>query len=117
MATNLVMPTTFAASTEFSMPSGTATPAVTHDRRRVWLWVFLAVVAASQLYFVRELVAALALFAIVFVAIAAVVAGLYMLQKSWELAVARLAALRHPVMNITSVTNMASVGRENQKAA
>lgn len=99
------------------MPAGTATPAVTHDRRRVWLWVFLAVVAASQLYFVRELVAALALFAIAFLAIAAVIAALYMLQKSWELAVARLAALRHPVMNIASVTNMASVGRENQKAA
>ena len=93
------------------------------DTRRSWLWWFLAIVAASQLYFVRELVAAFALFAIAFVAIAFVVASLYMLQKSWELAVARLVALRHPVINLARVTNMASVGnmasasRENQKAA
>jgi hypothetical protein len=52
-----------------------------------------------------------------------VVASLYMLQKSWELAVARLAALRHPVISIAGVANMASAGnlanisRENQKAA
>lgn len=117
MATNMATPTTFAASAEFSMPTGTATPAVTPDRRRVWLWVFLAVVAASQLYFVRELVAAFALFAIAFVAIAAVVAGFYLLVKSWELAVARLASLRHPVMSIASVSNLASVSRENRKAA
>jgi small-conductance mechanosensitive channel len=93
------------------------------DTRRSWLWWFLAIVAASQLYFVRELVAAFALFAIAFVAIAFVVASLYMLQKSWELAVARLAAFRRPVMNLARVTNMASVSnmarvsRENQKAA
>jgi hypothetical protein len=117
VATNMATPTTFAASTEFSMPAGIATRAVTPDRRRVWLWMFLAVVVASQLYFVRELVAAFALFAIAFAAIAAVVAGLYLIVKSWELTVARLASLRQPVMRLASVTNMASVGRENQKAA
>jgi hypothetical protein len=94
-----------------------------NDTRRSWLWWFLAIVVASQVYFVRELVAAFALFAIAFVAIAFVVASLYMLQKSLELAVTRLAALRQPVMNMARVSNLASAGNmagvspENQKAA
>jgi hypothetical protein len=87
------------------------------DRGRMWLWGFLAVIALSQLYVVRELLAAFALFAIGFVAIALVVTSLYLLQKSWELAVARLAVLRHPVINLASVRNLGSVSRENQKAA
>ena len=93
------------------------------DIGRIWLWGFLAVIALAQLYVVRELLAAFALFALGFAALAFVVASLYMLQKSWELAIARLAALRQPVINMASVANMASVGtmanvsRENQKAA
>jgi hypothetical protein len=93
------------------------------DNGRIWLWGFLAVIALAQLYVVRELLAAFALFALGFAALAFVVASFYMLQKSWELAVARLAALRHPVISIASVANMASAGnlanvsRENQKAA
>ncbi|HMD07965.1 MAG TPA: hypothetical protein VKH63_10555 [Candidatus Acidoferrum sp.] len=87
------------------------------DHGRMWLWGFLAFIALSQLYVVRELLAAFALFAIGFVAIALVVTSLYILQKSWELAVARLAVLRHPVINIASVRNLGSVSRENQKAA
>ncbi len=93
------------------------------DTGRIWLWGFLAVIALAQLYVVRELLAAFALFALGFAALAFVVASLYMLQKSWELAVARLAAFRHPVIDIASVANLASVGnmanvsRENQKAA
>ena len=93
------------------------------DNGRIWLWGFLAVMALAQLYVVRELLAAFALFALGFAALAFVVASLYMLQKSWELAVARLAALRHPVISIARVANLASAGnlanisRENQKAA
>ena len=93
------------------------------DTGRNWLWGFLAVIALAQLYVVRELLAAFAIFALGFVALALVVVSLYMLQKSWELAVARLAAFRQPVMtmarvtNMTSVGEMARVGRENQKAA
>jgi hypothetical protein len=82
-----------------------ATTVVGKDHRRRWLWIFLAVLGASQLYFVRELVAAFALFALAFVAIAAVVITLYMLQKSWELAVARVAALRQPVLQVSPVTH------------
>jgi len=113
-----------ASSNANSKATGQTTgQAVRQDTHRSWLWWLLVIVAASQLYFVRELVAAFALFAIAFAAIAFVVASLYMLQKSWELAVARLVALRRPVLNLARVTNMASVGnmasvsRENQKAA
>jgi hypothetical protein len=81
------------------------------DNGRKWLWSFLAVLVMSQLYFVRELVAAFALFAVGFAMIALVVASLYTLQNCWKLAVARLADIRQPVMN------MASVSRENHKAA
>jgi hypothetical protein len=81
------------------------------DNGRMWLWGFLAVIVMSQLYVVRELLAAFALFALGFATIAFVVASLYMLQHCWELAVARLADIRRPVMNV------ASVSRENQKAA
>jgi len=93
------------------------------DSGRIWLWGFLAVIALAQLYVVRELLAAFALFAVGFAALAFVVASLYLLQKSWQLAVARLAAIRQPVINMATVADMASVGnmanasRENQKAA
>ena len=93
------------------------------DTGRIWLWGFLATIALAQLYIVRELLAAFALFALGFAALAIVVASLYLLQKSWELAVARLAALRQPVINMATVANMASAGnmasvsRNNQKAA
>ncbi len=56
------------------------------------MWWFLAVALALQLYFVRELLAAFALFALGFAAIAAMIASLYLLQKGWEAGVARVAA-------------------------
>jgi len=86
------------------------------DSGRIWLWGFLAVIALAQLYVVRELLAAFAIFTLGFAALAFVVGSLYMLQKSWELAVVRLAALRHPVMSMARATNLAAAGRENQKA-
>ena len=70
------------------------------DKGRKWMWWFLGIVAALQLYFVRELLAAFALFALAFAVIAGLVAGVYMLQKSWEVAVARLAASAHPVVGM-----------------
>jgi hypothetical protein len=93
------------------------------DTGRIWLWGFLATIALAQLYVVRELLAAFALFALGFAALAFVVLSLCLLQKSWELAVARFAAFRHPVINMAtvagmdSVDNMANVSREHQKAA
>jgi hypothetical protein len=87
------------------------------DSGRRWLWGLLAVIALSQLYVVRELLAAFALFALGFVALAIVVAGLYMLQKSCQVAMARLVSLRQPVIHMATVSSMASVRPENQKAA
>jgi hypothetical protein len=71
------------------------------DKSRKWMWWFLAVVVALQLYFVRELLAAFALFAVAFAAIAFVIGGLYMLQKTWAVAVERVADSKHPVMVMT----------------
>jgi hypothetical protein len=81
------------------------------DKRRMWLWGLLAVIVMSQLYVVQELLAAFTLFALGFATIAFVAAGLYMLQHCLELAVMCLADIRQSVMNV------ASVSRENQKAA
>src|SRR5258708_37641067 len=69
------------------------------DSGRKWMWWFLGVLAALQLYFVRELLAAFALFALAFAAIAIVIVSLYMLQKGWEVAVGRVADSNHRVVN------------------
>src|SRR5260221_3840757 len=63
----------------------------TKDNGRKWMWWFLGVLVALQLYFVRELLAAFALFAVAFAAVAFVIMSLYMLQKGWEVAVGRVA--------------------------
>jgi amino acid permease len=73
-------------------------PNTVKDFSRKWMWLFLACIAASQLYFVRELLAAFALFILVFAVIASLIAAVYMAQKSWEAGVARLMASRHPVV-------------------
>jgi hypothetical protein len=77
------------------------------------MWWFLGVVVALQLYFVWELLAAFALFALGFAAIAFVVASLYMLQKGWEVAVARVADSNHPVVNMArrGVSAVEELGR------
>jgi hypothetical protein len=72
----------------------------TKDNGRKWMWWFLGIVAALQLYFVRELLAVFALFAVGFAAVASVVIGVYMLQKGWEVAVHRVAESGHPVVNM-----------------
>ena len=48
----------------------------TKDKSRKWMWWFLGIIGAMQLYFVRELLAAFALFALGFAAIASVIAWL-----------------------------------------
>ena len=55
---------------------------------RLVRWLLVAGVSL-QIYFVQELVAAFAFFAIGFVAIAFVIVSLYILQKGWEAAVGR----------------------------
>lgn len=68
------------------------------DKGRKWMWWLLGSIAALQLYFVRELLAAFALFALGFLAIAGAVISLYALQRAWALTVDRVADSRHPVM-------------------
>ena len=70
------------------------------DSKRKWMWWFLGVVLALQLYFVRELLAAFAIFAVGFVAIAAVAVSLYMMQKVWEAGVQRVADSQHPAVEM-----------------
>jgi hypothetical protein len=72
----------------------------TTDKGRKWMWGFLGTLALLQTYVAWEVLAAFALFAVVFVAIATVVVGLYVTQKGWELAVARVAASNHPAVHI-----------------
>jgi len=70
------------------------------DKGRKWIWWFLGSLAALQIYFVQELVAALALFALAFAAMAIVITGLYLLQRSWATAVVRVANSRHPAIAV-----------------
>ena len=68
------------------------------DKSRKWMWWVLVSIAALQVYFVRELLAAFALFAMGFLAIAGVVVSVYMLHRAWAVTVDRIADSRHPVM-------------------
>jgi hypothetical protein len=60
------------------------------DKSWKWAWWLLLTGVGLQFYFVQELVAAFAFFAIGFAATAFVIVSLYMLQKGWEAAVGRL---------------------------
>ena len=62
------------------------------------MWLFLVVLAALQLYAVRELLAAFALFVLAFGAVALCVGSLYFLHKTWEAGVTRAAVSQHPVI-------------------
>jgi len=68
------------------------------DNSRKLMWWFLGVGGALQLYFVRELLAAFALFAAVFVVLGVVITSLYLLQKGWSVAVERVAESGHPMV-------------------
>jgi len=70
----------------------------TKDKSRKWMWWFLGVIGAMQLYFVRELLAAFALFVLGFGAIALGIGALYMMHTAWAVAVERLADSKHPVV-------------------
>jgi hypothetical protein len=70
------------------------------DKSRKWMWWFLAIVGATQLYFVRELLAAFALFAAAFAVIGGLVAGGYLLHQGWTVAVERVAASSHPLVSM-----------------
>ena len=73
----------------------------TKDNSRKWMWTFLAALVLLQMYFVWELLAVFALFAVGFAAIAFVIGSLYMLHRGWALAVDRIADSQHPIMLAT----------------
>ncbi|MGB8476431.1 MAG: hypothetical protein WCE61_20310 [Candidatus Acidiferrum sp.] len=105
VATSLTTPGSFEDYENSIAQASGAEQAATNDRRRTWLWIFLAFGAASQFYFVHELLAAFALFAIGFVAVAIVVISFYMFVKCAELAFARLASIRKPAMQLAPIAN------------
>ena len=76
----------------------------TKDNSRKWMWWFLGIVVAMQLYFVRELLAAFALFALGFAVVAFAVAALYTLHQGWAVAVERVAESQHPAVTYTKRT-------------
>ena len=83
------------------------------DKNRKWMWWFLAIGVALQLYFVRELLAAFALFTAAFAVVAVLVTSIYMLQKAWEVGIARAAESQNPVLNLArrSVSIMEELSR------
>jgi hypothetical protein len=71
------------------------------DNRRNLIWWFLAIIAALQLYVVRELLAVFALFALGFAVLAGLVSAGYLVQKGWESGLSSLAASRNPLVLAT----------------
>jgi hypothetical protein len=84
-----------------------------NDKSRKWMWSFLAAGVAVQLYFVRELLAAFALFAAGFAVIALLIACAYMMQKVWEVGVARLVGTPSPAASMArrAASAMEELGR------
>ncbi len=65
------------------------TPAYKDEaRNRKWLWIFLAALAALQIYFVRELLAALLLFTLGFGALAGVALVIYLVEQAGQVSMA-----------------------------
>jgi len=57
---------------------------VDKKKARKWLWIGLATVAAVQIYFVQELMAALVLFSVLFAAVAAGVLLVYLFDRAGQ---------------------------------
>jgi len=91
----------------------------TTDQGRKWMWGFLGIVVLAQMYFVWELVAAFALFAVLFAVIATFAVSVYVAQKGWELAVARLAESNHVAVRVArrSVNRVEVLARRGVNAA
>lgn len=84
------------------------------DTSRKWMWWFLIALAALQIYFVQELLAVYALFALGFVALALAVFSVYLVQKGWETVLARTERHSAPVLDIAR-RGLAFVGAASRK--
>jgi len=70
---------------------------VNKDDARKWLWIFLAALVALQIYFVRELVAALFLFALGFAALAGVALVCFLVERAGRVSTAWVEPRTHSV--------------------
>lgn len=70
----------------------------TGDKGRKWMWGFLASGLALQFYFVREFLTVFALFVAAFLGITLLVAGVFIVQKTWEMGIAKILASQSPVV-------------------
>src|SRR5207248_223526 len=73
---------------------GSQVKAKKRDQDRKWMWWVLGTIVALQLYFVQELLAAFALFAMAFLGMAGVVISAYTLHRVWVVTVDRVADRR-----------------------
>lgn len=94
------------------MSTGASQIKTKRDKDRKWMWWLLASIVALQIYFVQELLAAFALFAMAFLAIAGATVGVYMLHRAWAVTVDRVADSQHPAVlavrhGISSVEDLA----------
>jgi hypothetical protein len=74
-----------------------------NDKVRKWMWLALPVALAWQFYFVRELVAAFALFVVGCGVIGLVIASLYGLAKGWEIVATRLVSGGRAILHIAPI--------------
>jgi uncharacterized membrane protein YhaH (DUF805 family) len=94
------------------MSTGASQIKTKRDKDRKWMWWLLASIVALQVYFVQELLAAFALFAMAFLAIAGATVSVYMLHRAWAVTVDRVADSQHPAVlavrqGISSVEDLA----------
>ena len=80
------------------MSTGASQIKTKRDKDRKWMWWLLASIVALQVYFVQELLAAFALFAMAFLAIAGATVSVYMLHRAWAVTVDRVADSQHPAV-------------------
>jgi hypothetical protein len=71
------------------------------DGARKWMWIFLAAVLAVQLYFVRELLAALLLFTVGFAALAGLAMLFFLLERVGQASMAWAGPRKRVVVDLT----------------
>jgi len=85
------------------------------DTSRKWMWWFLVVLGATQVHFVKELLAAYLLFALGFAAAAVAALGAYLAQKAWEAGLHRAERHAGPALNLAR-RSLAIVEEVSRKA-
>ncbi len=68
------------------------------DGLRKWMWTFLVTLIAAQFYFVRQLFGALMLVAMVFGAVFAMIAAVYLIHRASGMALAGMRKSVRPML-------------------